>query len=102
MGSMLLGVIMSAILYGISLLQTLFYFTRQWLVLACATTNLWFTGYDRDPVYLKALVHLLLASHLEAEIYVGGSYGVPRYLALVLRHPYGCVITHVALTSTHS
>ncbi|KAJ7893215.1 hypothetical protein B0H13DRAFT_2527731 [Mycena leptocephala] len=40
MGSMLLGVIMSAILYGISLLQTLFYFTR----------------YDRDPVYLKALV----------------------------------------------
>ncbi|KAJ7809320.1 hypothetical protein B0H13DRAFT_2385309 [Mycena leptocephala] len=56
MGSMLLGVIMSAILYGISLLQTLFYFTRQQLVLACPTNNLWLTGYDRDPVYLKALV----------------------------------------------
>ncbi|KAJ7835996.1 hypothetical protein B0H13DRAFT_2369045 [Mycena leptocephala] len=56
MGYMLLGVIMSAILYGISLLQTLFYFTRQRLVLACPTNNLWFTGYDRDPVYLKALV----------------------------------------------
>ncbi|KAJ7747826.1 hypothetical protein B0H16DRAFT_917876 [Mycena metata] len=40
MGSMLLGVIVSAVLYGISLLQCLFYFTR----------------YDRDPFYLKALV----------------------------------------------
>jgi hypothetical protein len=99
---MLLGVIMSAILYGISLLQTLFYFTRQRLVLACPTNNLWFTGYDRDPVYLKALVHLLLASHVVAEIQLGGSYGVPRYLALVLRHPYECVIANVALISTHS
>ncbi|KAJ7105899.1 hypothetical protein C8R44DRAFT_806254 [Mycena epipterygia] len=40
MGSMLLGVIVSAVLYGISLLQCLFYFTR----------------YHRDPLYLKALV----------------------------------------------
>ncbi|KAJ7200846.1 hypothetical protein GGX14DRAFT_699601 [Mycena pura] len=40
MGSMLLGVIVSAVLYGISLLQCLFYFTR----------------YGRDPLYLKALV----------------------------------------------
>ncbi|KAJ7629574.1 hypothetical protein B0H17DRAFT_1340027 [Mycena rosella] len=40
MGSMLLGVIVSAVLYGISLLQCLFYFTR----------------YDRDPLYLKTLV----------------------------------------------
>ncbi|KAJ6562253.1 hypothetical protein B0H19DRAFT_1375400 [Mycena capillaripes] len=56
MGSMLLGVIVSAILYGISLLQCLFYFTR----------------YGRDPLYLKALVastvfldtvHLVLVIH---------------------------------------
>ncbi|KAJ7433615.1 hypothetical protein B0H11DRAFT_2296754 [Mycena galericulata] len=40
MGSMLLGVILSAVLYGISVLQCLFYFTR----------------YDRDPQLLKALV----------------------------------------------
>ncbi|KAJ7751738.1 hypothetical protein DFH07DRAFT_1061796 [Mycena maculata] len=40
MGSMLLGVILSAVLYGISVLQCLFYFTR----------------YGRDPVYLKCLV----------------------------------------------
>ncbi|KAF7297432.1 hypothetical protein MIND_00976800 [Mycena indigotica] len=40
MGSMLLGVIISAVLYGISLLQCLFYFTR----------------YMRDPAYLKTLV----------------------------------------------
>ncbi|KAJ7088055.1 hypothetical protein B0H15DRAFT_982644 [Mycena belliarum] len=40
MGSMLLGVLVSAVLYGISLLQCLFYFTR----------------YHRDPLYLKSLV----------------------------------------------
>nr|GAT52146.1 predicted protein [Mycena chlorophos] len=40
MGSMLLGVIVSAVLFGISLLQCLFYFTR----------------YTRDPPYLKGLV----------------------------------------------
>ncbi|KAJ7627936.1 hypothetical protein DFH06DRAFT_1226740 [Mycena polygramma] len=40
MGSMLIGVIVSAVLYGISLLQCLFYFTR----------------YGRDPLYLRALV----------------------------------------------
>ncbi|KAF7368464.1 hypothetical protein MVEN_00169600 [Mycena venus] len=40
MGSMLLGVILSAILYGISLLQSLFYFTR----------------YHRDPWFIKTLV----------------------------------------------
>ncbi|KAF8179552.1 hypothetical protein K438DRAFT_2021603 [Mycena galopus ATCC 62051] len=40
MGSMLLGVILSAVLYGISLLQSLFYFTR----------------YQRDTWQLKALV----------------------------------------------
>ncbi|KAK7037055.1 hypothetical protein R3P38DRAFT_3311646 [Favolaschia claudopus] len=44
MGSMLLGVIFSAILYGISLLQCLFYFTR----------------YKRDPIYLKVIVTLTL------------------------------------------
>ncbi|KAJ6609073.1 hypothetical protein B0H10DRAFT_2191417 [Mycena sp. CBHHK59/15] len=42
MGSMLLGVIVSAFLYGISILQCLFYFTR----------------YVRDPLYLKCLVAL--------------------------------------------
>ncbi|KAJ7142697.1 hypothetical protein C8R44DRAFT_760976 [Mycena epipterygia] len=56
MGSMLIGVIVSAVLYGISLLQCLFYFTR----------------YDRDPLYLKVLVaatvfldtlHLAFVSH---------------------------------------
>ncbi|KAJ6566476.1 hypothetical protein B0H19DRAFT_1137918 [Mycena capillaripes] len=56
MGSMLLGVILSAVLYGISLLQSLFYFTR----------------YGRDPAYIKALVasticldtlHLVLVIH---------------------------------------
>ncbi|KAJ7164528.1 hypothetical protein C8R46DRAFT_1221031 [Mycena filopes] len=56
MGSILLGVIVSAILYGISLLQCLFYFTR----------------YGRDPTYLKTLVastvffdtiHLALVVH---------------------------------------
>ncbi|KAJ7626978.1 hypothetical protein FB45DRAFT_920422 [Roridomyces roridus] len=40
MGSMLLGVIFSAVLYGISALQALFYFTR----------------YGRDPFYLRVLV----------------------------------------------
>ncbi|KAJ7268012.1 hypothetical protein C8J57DRAFT_1326377 [Mycena rebaudengoi] len=45
MGSMLLGVIISAVLYGISTCQTLYYFTR----------------YDRDPLYLKTLVALTLA-----------------------------------------
>ncbi|KAJ7221068.1 hypothetical protein C8J57DRAFT_1393328 [Mycena rebaudengoi] len=45
MGSMLLGVIISAVLYGISTCQTLYYFTR----------------YKRDPLYLKTLVALTLA-----------------------------------------
>ncbi|KAJ7348455.1 hypothetical protein DFH08DRAFT_866007 [Mycena albidolilacea] len=44
MGALYLGVVGSAILYGISLLQTVLYFTR----------------YRRDPVYLKALVFVTL------------------------------------------
>ncbi|KAJ7826141.1 hypothetical protein B0H13DRAFT_2374532 [Mycena leptocephala] len=82
MGYMLLGVIMSAILYGISLLQTLFYFTRQRLVLACPTNNLWFTGYDRDPVYLKALVAatvFLDTLHLSFVIHTMYHYLVSSY-----------------------
>ncbi|KAK6966988.1 hypothetical protein R3P38DRAFT_3245028 [Favolaschia claudopus] len=47
MGSMLLGVIFSAILYGISLLQCLFYFTR----------------YKRDPIYLKVIPARSLETH---------------------------------------
>ncbi|KAJ7662508.1 hypothetical protein B0H17DRAFT_1211900 [Mycena rosella] len=56
MGSLLIGVIVGAVLYGISLLQCLFYFTR----------------YERDPVYLRVLVaatvildtiHLCFVSH---------------------------------------
>ncbi|KAJ7890912.1 hypothetical protein B0H14DRAFT_3855221 [Mycena olivaceomarginata] len=44
MGALYLGVVGSAILYGISLLQTVLYFTR----------------YRRDPGYLKALVFVTL------------------------------------------
>ncbi|THU85006.1 hypothetical protein K435DRAFT_394869 [Dendrothele bispora CBS 962.96] len=44
MGVMLIGVIMSAVLYGISLVQTLYYFNR----------------YPKDVWYLKALVALTL------------------------------------------
>lgn len=56
LGSMLVGVIVSAVLYGVSLIQTFFYFTN----------------YPKDLWYLKALVsttvlfdtvHLILISH---------------------------------------
>ncbi|KAJ6529903.1 hypothetical protein DFH09DRAFT_153781 [Mycena vulgaris] len=66
MGSMLLGVIVSAILYGISLLQCLYYFTR----------------YDRDPVYLKALVAstvVLDSLHLGFVIHTVYHYLISNY-----------------------
>ncbi|KAJ7059777.1 hypothetical protein C8F01DRAFT_1295877 [Mycena amicta] len=66
MGSMLLGVIVSAVLYGISLLQCLFYFTR----------------YDRDPRYLKALVAstvLLDTVHLAFVVHTVYHYLIINY-----------------------
>ncbi|KAJ7744057.1 hypothetical protein DFH07DRAFT_925197 [Mycena maculata] len=66
MGSMLLGVIFSAILYGISVLQCLFYFTR----------------YDRDPLYMKALVAatvFLDTLHLSFVIHTVYHYLITNY-----------------------
>ncbi|KAJ7097382.1 hypothetical protein C8R44DRAFT_989073 [Mycena epipterygia] len=66
MGSMLLGVILSAVLYGVSLLQCLFYFTR----------------YDRDPVYIKALVAatiVLDTIHLSFVIHTVYHYLISNY-----------------------
>jgi hypothetical protein len=62
MGSMLLGVIVSAVLYGISLLQCLFYFTRTPLI--CTMSNIFdlFIGYGRDAKILKILVMRYLFS----------------------------------------
>ncbi|KAJ6465392.1 hypothetical protein C8R45DRAFT_1023022 [Mycena sanguinolenta] len=66
MGSMLLGVIVSAVLYGISLLQCLFYFTR----------------YGRDPLYLKILVVttvFLDTLHLSLVIHTVYHYLISNY-----------------------
>ncbi|KAF7342307.1 hypothetical protein MVEN_01819100 [Mycena venus] len=66
MGSMLLGVIVSAVLYGISMLQCLFYFTR----------------YGRDPLYLKALVASTLfldTVHLAFVIHTVYHYLISNY-----------------------
>ncbi|KAJ7473586.1 hypothetical protein B0H11DRAFT_2036437 [Mycena galericulata] len=66
MGSMLLGVILSAVLYGISLLQCLFYFTR----------------YNRDHKLLKLLVAatLLLDSiHLAFVVHTVYHYLITNY-----------------------
>jgi len=66
MGSMLLGVIISAVLYGISVLQSLLYFTR----------------YDRDPLYLKALVAatvVLDSLHLTFVIHTMYHYLITNY-----------------------
>ncbi|KAK6987658.1 hypothetical protein R3P38DRAFT_3332489 [Favolaschia claudopus] len=66
MGSMLLGVIFSAILYGISLLQCLFYFTR----------------YKRDPIYLKVIVTLTLfldTFHLSLVVHTLYHYLISNY-----------------------
>ncbi|KAF7330075.1 hypothetical protein MKEN_00271600 [Mycena kentingensis (nom. inval.)] len=66
MGSMLIGVIVSAVLYGISLLQCLFYFTR----------------YQRDPTYLKSLVAstvLLDTVHLAMVIHTMYHYLITNY-----------------------
>ncbi|KAJ7238123.1 hypothetical protein B0H12DRAFT_1137877 [Mycena haematopus] len=66
MGSMLLGVIVSAVLYGISLLQCLFYFTR----------------YGRDPLYLKILVASTLfldTLHLSLVIHTVYHYLISDY-----------------------
>ncbi|KAJ7092119.1 hypothetical protein C8R43DRAFT_1049942 [Mycena crocata] len=66
MGSMLLGVIVSAVLYGISLLQCLFYFTR----------------YHRDPTYLKTLVAstvFLDTMHLAFVIHTVYHYLISNY-----------------------
>ncbi|KAF8209215.1 hypothetical protein K438DRAFT_1811943 [Mycena galopus ATCC 62051] len=66
MGSMLLGVIVSAVLYGISLLQCLFYFTR----------------YGRDPLYLKILVAstlILDTLHLSLVIHTVYHYLISNY-----------------------
>ncbi|KAJ7483564.1 hypothetical protein FB451DRAFT_108316 [Mycena latifolia] len=66
MGSMLLGVIVSAVLYGISLLQCLFYFTR----------------YERDPLYLKTLVAatvVLDSLHLGFVIHTVYHYLISNY-----------------------
>ncbi|KAJ7833185.1 hypothetical protein B0H13DRAFT_2370564 [Mycena leptocephala] len=71
MGSMLLGVIMSAILYGISLLQTLFYLP----------VSGWFWPAQQITYGSQDMIETLC-----------GSYGVPRYLALVLRHPYDVLL----------
>ncbi|KAJ7693198.1 hypothetical protein B0H17DRAFT_1060380 [Mycena rosella] len=66
MGSMLLGVIVSAVLYGISLLQCLFYFTR----------------YDHDPLYLKTLVAVTVvldSLHLAFVIHTVYHYLISNY-----------------------
>ncbi|KAJ7440251.1 hypothetical protein FB451DRAFT_1300620 [Mycena latifolia] len=66
MGSMLLGVLVSAVLYGISLLQCLFYFTR----------------YHRDPLYLKALVAVTLfldSMHLAFVVHTIYHYLITNY-----------------------
>ncbi|KAK6981718.1 hypothetical protein R3P38DRAFT_3333720 [Favolaschia claudopus] len=57
MGSMLLGVIFSAILYGISLLQCLFYFTR---IILCElnSTKVTLTLF-LDTFHLSLVVHTL-------------------------------------------
>ncbi|KAF7296711.1 hypothetical protein HMN09_01080200 [Mycena chlorophos] len=73
MGSMLLGVIVSAVLYGISLLQCLFYFTR----------------YTRDPPYLKALVKVAATS-------LSASWNMPQQVAttVLLDSVHLAFVTH--------
>ncbi|KAJ6537205.1 hypothetical protein DFH09DRAFT_1178240 [Mycena vulgaris] len=66
MGALLIGVIVSAVLYGISLLQSLFYFTR----------------YDRDALYIKALVAaavILDTIHLAFVIHTVYHYLITHY-----------------------
>ncbi|KAK7042080.1 hypothetical protein R3P38DRAFT_2888445 [Favolaschia claudopus] len=66
MGSMLLGVIFSAILYGISVLQCMFYYTR----------------YERDPMYLKFLVASTLfldTLHLSFVVHTVYHYLISNY-----------------------
>ncbi|KAJ7906529.1 hypothetical protein B0H13DRAFT_2333368 [Mycena leptocephala] len=66
MGSMLLGVVVSAVLYGTSLLQCLFYFTR----------------YHRDPFYIRGLVTATLVLdnlHLGLVIHTVYHYLISNY-----------------------
>ncbi|GAW07567.1 hypothetical protein LENED_009570 [Lentinula edodes] len=56
MGAMLVGIIVSAVLYGISLVQTLFYFNR----------------YRNDAWYLKSLVAITVLFDTSTSIWYRG------------------------------
>ncbi|KAJ6484652.1 hypothetical protein C8R45DRAFT_998917 [Mycena sanguinolenta] len=76
MGALLLGLVFSGILYGISVLQTALYFTR----------------YQRDPRYLKALVlttlvldtlHMVLIIHVVYHYLITNYYEAPTLQIVV-------------------
>lgn len=62
MGAMLLGILASSILYGVSLVQAFFYYSRASLSLRLhfdsRMLNCLYSGYRHDPWYMKSLVRV--------------------------------------------
>lgn len=86
---MLLGVILSAILYGVSLLQCLFYFTRA-SPIAPAASHAHSGMQDMTEILCisKPWYALLPLPGVITESKPGSSHPSPRHHTLGLRHPY--------------